>query len=110
MKSILFAAVATLSLAATPVLAGGWGGGSSTPTNYGNNAYNKTNYSYNGHNNQSGAGLINVSPTIGIGGVANGVLAGSTLASGNSILSGVGILGSGTSGLLNNIVGNIRKR
>jgi hypothetical protein len=104
--SILFSAAATLSLVATPVLAGGWGGG-----------YNaSTNYSYNGHNNQSSGGLINVSPTVKLGGVANGVLAGSIIGSGNSILSGnstgIGVLGAGTAvgGLLNNVVGNIRKR
>lgn len=105
-KSILFAAAATLSLVATPVLAGGWGGGYGT-------SYQSPSY-YNGHNNQSAGGLVNVSPTLNLGGVANGVLAGSAVASGNNILSGnstgIGVLGAGTSGLLNNIIGNIRKR
>ena len=106
-KSILFAAAAALSMVATPVLAGGWGGGSG--------GYKApTNYSYNSHNNNS-SGLLNVSPTVKLGniGVGNGILAGSAIGSGNSILSGnntgIGILGTGT-GLLNNVVGNIRKR
>lgn len=101
-KSILFAAAAALSIVASPVLAGGWGGGYKAPSNY------------NGHNNYS-SGLVNVSPTVKLGniGVGNGILAGSAIGSGNSILSGnntgLGILGTGT-GLLNNVVGNIRKR
>ena len=101
-KSIFFAVAATLSLVASPVLASGWGGGGhKAPTNY-------------GHNNQS-SGLVNVSPTVKLGniGVANGVLGGSVIGSGNSILSGnntgIGVLGTGT-GLLNNIVGNVGKK
>ena len=88
-KSIFFAVAATLSLVASPVLASGWGGGGhKAPTNY-------------GHNNQS-SGLVNVSPTVKLGniGVANGVLGGSVIGSGNSILSGnstgIGVLGAGT--------------
>lgn len=108
-KSILFAAAAVLSFIASPALAGGWGGGSGgygVPTNY-------KSPSYNGHNNNSSGGLVNVSPTVNLGNIGNGILAGSAIASGNSVLSGsglgLGVLGSGT-GLLNNVVGNIRKR
>lgn len=101
-KSILFAAVAALPFVASPALAGGWGGGYGSPGNY------------NSHNNNS-KGLVNVSPTVKLGniGVGNGILAGSAIGSGNGILAGnntgLGILGTGT-GLLNNVVGNIRKR
>jgi hypothetical protein len=105
-KSILFATAAALSLVATPVLAGGWGG------SYTSNCQSPS--FYNGHNNQSSGGLVNVSPTVNLGGLANGVLAGAAIGSGNNILSGnstgIGVLGAGTAGLLNNIVGNIRKR
>lgn len=103
-KSILFAAAVALSFVATPVLANGWGGSHKAPTNYG----------HSGHNSQS-AGLVNVSPSVQLGniGVANGVLGNSAILSGNGILSGnntgIGVLGTGT-GLLNNIVGNVRKR
>lgn len=103
-KSILFAAAAALPFIASPALAGGWGGGSG---GYGVPS------SYNGHNNNSAGGLVNVSPTVNLGNIGNGILAGSAIASGNGILSGsglgLGVLGSGT-GLLNNVVGNIRKR
>ena len=106
-KSILFAAAAALSIVASPVLAGGFGGGFGVPTNYNSPSY------YNGHNNNSAGGLVNVSPTVNLGNIGNGILAGSGIASGNSVLSGsglgLGVLGSG-SGLLNNVVGNIRKR
>lgn len=102
--SILFAATAALSLVASPVLAGGWGGGYKAPANYGNT----------GHNSQS-AGIVNVSPSVNLGnvGVGNGILAGSIIGSGNSILSGnstgIGVLGTGT-GLLNNVIGKVGKR
>lgn len=106
-KSILFAAAAALSIVATPVLANGWGGSQGT-------GYAPMIPSYNGYNNQS-AGLVNVSPSVNLGnvGVANGVLAGSIIGSGNSILSGnntgIGVLGTGT-GLVRNVVGNLLKR
>lgn len=104
-KSILFTAAAALSLVASPVLAGGWGGGYKGPVNYGNT----------GHSNQSAGGLINVSPNVNLGnvGVGNGILAGSIIGSGNSILSGnstgIGVLGTGT-GLLNNVIGKVGKK
>lgn len=82
-KCITISAALIFSLSASQAFAGGWGG---------NNAYGLS------------SGLVNISPTVSVGGVANGsaILSGNNVASGilsgnvvgvdvNGVLSGVGI-------------------
>lgn len=101
MKKILIAAVsvAALSLTAVSAEAGGWGhhrGGEfhSTTSNHGNFGQS--------------SGLVNVSPSLGLGDISllNGlsVLNGSPIASGN-VLSG--ILSGNRTGIGNGILGNV---
>lgn len=82
-KHIAISAAFVFSLSASQAFAGGWGG---------NNAYGLS------------SGLVNVSPTVSVGGVANGaaILSGNTTGSGilsgnavgtsvNGVLSGIGV-------------------
>lgn len=89
MKTFKFTlAAAFVACSAVAAHAGGWGGSS---------------YTHVGHNQTSTGGLINVSPSVGLGDISvlNGILNNSAILSGNNVgngnLSGngVGILGTG---------------
>lgn len=95
-------AAAFVSCSAIAAQAGGWG---------------KTSYTHVGHNQTSTGGLINVSPSLGLGdvNVLNGILNGSAILSGNNIsgilngnktgngiLSGIGVGILGGNSILNN--------
>ncbi|MGB3389688.1 MAG: hypothetical protein WBA88_17080 [Pseudaminobacter sp.] len=94
-------AAAFVSCSAIAAHAGGWGNSS---------------YAYVGHNQTSTGGLVNVSPSIGLGdvNVLNGILNGSAILSGNNvsgilngnktgngILSGIGVGILGSNSILN---------
>ncbi|RUM99769.1 hypothetical protein EET67_02470 [Pseudaminobacter arsenicus] len=80
-------AAAFVSCSAIAAQAGGWG---------------KTSYTHVGHNQTSTGGLINVSPSLGLGdvNVLNGILNGNK--TGNGILSGIGVGILGGNSILNN--------
>ncbi|RJG44594.1 hypothetical protein [Mesorhizobium sp. DCY119] len=92
MKTIIYALTATVvSFSAVSAHAGGWG-------------------SNTGNFSQS-SGLINVSPSIGLGNIGLGVnlLNGSPILSGNNILSGnsTGILNGNSTGILTGILNGV---